>query len=98
MRRHLTLCVVLAIPLSCGCADSTSHPSGGRKITGDEVRKKLGEAAEAVGQYASQQKDEFVRDMQRRLGQMDESIADLQKRLAQAKEDAKPVLRQKPDE
>jgi hypothetical protein len=90
MKRHHWLMPALAFLAGAGC--DAGPASGNKKITGAEVRQKVGAAAEAVGQYVAQSKDEFVAELRKRLDQLDTKIGELRSKAAEAAADAKPAI------
>jgi hypothetical protein len=91
----LILCTIL-LPLGCTKQESTpvspSSPSSvgnSSPVTGGDVAGKAQETLDLAGDLASQTKDEFVADAQRRLAQMDQKLQEWEAKSASLTADAK---------
>jgi hypothetical protein len=74
--------------LSFGCSGSTPAAVSNAK-------EKIGEAADATAAAAKVKRDEFARDMQKKLDELDGKYKALEQRAAEAKGDAKKDLDEK---
>src|SRR3954447_2271019 len=96
MHKHLRTMAALVPLRALGCNAGASL--SGKPVTSADVRQKVGAAAEAVGQYAAQTKDEFVAELKKRLDQLDGQLAELKAKLNTAAADAKPEVQQQINE
>jgi hypothetical protein len=80
--------------LVVGCEKSTSStkPSD-QKVT--SAKEKIGEAADATAAAAKAKRDDYARDMQKKLDEFDAKYQALEKRAAEAKGEAKKDLDEK---
>lgn len=58
----------------------------------DDAKKELSEAADAIEDLASEQKDDFVKEIDQQLKELDTSIGKMKKQASEAKEDARKEL------
>ncbi|MEX2119737.1 MAG: hypothetical protein WD847_09095 [Pirellulales bacterium] len=71
-------------------AAGEGRPVEDEPITREEVQRKVREAAKATGRYLSQTKEEFERDLERKLADLDDDLARLKSKAADLKEEARP--------
>ncbi|MCE9529598.1 MAG: apolipoprotein A1/A4/E family protein [Planctomycetes bacterium] len=74
--------------LPLGCNSSSTSPVSNAK-------EKIGEAAEATAAAAKAKRDEFAREMQKKLDELDTKIKALEQRASEAKGDAQKDLNDK---
>jgi len=90
----ITLSVSL-LPLGCD-KKATSPPASGSKTS--TANEKVGEAADAAVIAAKAKRDEYAREMQKKLDELDVKYKALEKRAAEAKDDSKKDLDKKAKE
>jgi TolA-binding protein len=90
---------ILALGLSvalllAGCGPSTSSTPA-RDSKGSDADAKVGEAEKAAAEAAKAKRDEFAREMQKKLDELDAKYKALEKRAAVAQCDARKDLDEK---
>ena len=87
----LALSVTLLI---LGCTPSSPDS----KVKMDDAKKKIGDAADATAEAAKAKRDDYVRDMNKRLGELDVKYDELKARATNADEQGKRDLQKKLDQ
>ena len=104
MRRTSLTVLILAMSLvSFGCDKGKPSPSGSPASTSTgtaerkaaEAKEKITGAVDATVTAAQAKRDEYARDMQKRLDQMDAKYEELKDRAAKAEGDARKDLDKK---
>jgi phage-related minor tail protein len=80
--------------LVLGCTPSS--PDSKAKV--DDAKKKLSAAADATAEAAKAKRDDYVRDMNKRLSELDVKYDELKARAAKADEQGKKDLQKKLDQ
>lgn len=89
--------LILAISVTLlilGCTPSS--PDSKAKV--DDAKKKIGDAADATAEAAKAKRDDYVRDMHKRLSELDTKYDELKARVAKADEQGKKDLQKKLDQ
>ncbi len=71
-----------------GCEQKSAQPTAG-KVTPEDVRRDVGQAAKTAADYSRQTKQEFEQKLQTRLKELDVEIAKLREKGAELKGEAK---------
>jgi arginine utilization protein RocB len=87
----LSLAVSLLV---LGCTQSSRET----KAKMDEAKKKISDAVDATAEAAKAKRDDYVREMNKRLEELDAKYEDLKSRTAKADEQARKDLQKKLDE
>lgn len=92
MRRYIMLLGFACFLAQLGCADHEPVEQRTRDVqaSGKELRREVGEAAEATDRYAGEKSEEFKIELSRKLDDLDVSIEKLKARAHELKEDARP--------
>jgi hypothetical protein len=86
--------VISVTLLVLGC--NPSSPDSKAKV--DDAKKKIGDAADASAEAAKAKRDDYVRDMNKRLSELDVKYDALKARAVKADEKGKKDLQKKLDE
>lgn len=96
----LTLsCGFLAV--SVGCMETPSTPRATHdtrhtdKVTGEDVQRETKEAVEAAGKLAAQKKEEYQRELNKKLADLDRQIDEWKAKAAKASAEAKVEMDKK---
>jgi len=87
MRPTRLLCLALIASVGAGCSDEGSSSSS-ETIDASDVQKETSEAVSAMGDYASQKKDEIVNTLEKKYEQMKPRIDEYIAKAKAAKADA----------
>jgi len=83
----------LTLALSVGCAkpaeDGSSTSPDGSPPSAEDVKREVGEAAEAATEFASQKKDEYAKALRQKLDELDTSLEDLKQKAGTLTDEAK---------
>ncbi|HCO26326.1 MAG: hypothetical protein CME31_00540 [Gimesia sp.] len=89
--RYFTPCCFSLSLFLVACADESSTPPvpGETQVTGEDVKQKIGEAADTAKEFTKQKRDEYAKQLDQQLEGLDEKIAELETKGAKLKDDAK---------
>jgi TolA-binding protein len=88
MVRGFTVVLVAGFVAIAGCGEQPADPTP-NKVTSEDVRREVGEAADTAAEYSRQTKEEFQEKMDARLKELDGEIATLREKGSELKDDAK---------
>ena len=98
MKRYHFLICSLALVLVTGCTQQKS-PTGDMnqddEVTSQQVGEKLGEAAQAAGQYSKQKVEEFLGTAQKQFDDAKQKTSQLREKVAKLQESAQAGLQQR---
>lgn len=98
--KSLTLCI---LPLSlllvaCGNENAPAPAPGEKLVTGEDVKKEVGEAVDTAKDFTMQKRDEYAKQINQKLKGLDVKIAELEAKGANLKDDAKKKWNEKLDD
>ncbi|MFN0197530.1 MAG: hypothetical protein ACKVT0_12365 [Planctomycetaceae bacterium] len=80
--------IVAGFVAIAGCGEKTADPTP-NKVTTEDVRRDVGQAADTAAEYSRQTKEEFQEKLDARLKELDGEIAKLREKGSELKDDAK---------
>lgn len=83
--------LILSIPLFTGC-ENRKEATPKETVTTEDVKKEVGEAFETAAEFTQQQKEEYQREVERRIMEIDSKLQDIETRADMLKEEARNEL------
>ncbi|QDV48864.1 sll1863 family stress response protein [Gimesia fumaroli] len=89
--RNLTPCLLSLSLLLVACENQSPSDSAPveKKVTGDDVKKEVGEAIDTAKDFTAQKKDEYAKQINKKLADLNVKIEEMQAKGAKLKDDAK---------
>ncbi len=94
MSRWVLMLPLAALLIASGCDQQAADQAPG-KVTSEDVRRDVGQAAKTAAEYSRQTKDEFQKGLELRLQELDAEIASLREKGRDLKDQAKANWDQK---
>ena len=98
--KYLTLCCLSLsyLLVACGNEKAPAPVSGEKQVTGEDVKKEVGEAVDTAKDFTKQKQEEYVKQINQKLKDMEVKIAELEAKGADLKDDAKKKWNEKLDD
>ena len=90
MSRYVCLLMLSGCVAVLGCNQKPSDSTAPNpKVTSEDVRRDVDQAAKTAGEFAQQAKEEFVQKLEAQLKALDEEVAKLREKGSELKDEAK---------